>query len=669
MSKINIEEILAVKYLQEWDWSPDGRLISYLWSDGGLVDCWLVPVDGSGEARQLTSAKRKVSTAAWNPISGALALVMDGDLYLAEPENGWFGLRRVTVTGDVEGGLVWSKDGEMLLLTMAGAYYQLGGAELWRKVKLPGKPVAANWSPDSGHLLFRCTDENYQDRVILADRQGSLLWMSDNYQVRVTDAQWIDSTRFVYQVSKEIGRVHDWFLATIPQDAELADYSRIGEQIKLQPAIAHLYREEQADRRGSLMFSGILPSPGGEHLLFSLELDGWLHHYAYDLGSHKLQQLTKGQCEDFGHASDRPHWSPDGQRFVYASNRGDLIRRDLWVYDMISRTEQQVTNFPVTNLQPKWSPDGQQIAFIHCDEYRNADLWVMDMPSLKPRQLTNSMPDGLADKLQKQEHITYKGAQDWDMDGFLLKPADFDPNKQYPALVWVHGGPIRQMRGSWNPSYSYAHFYAFNQYLASKGYVVLSVNYRGGIGYGKDFRFGLYHKMGVDDVTDVVNAGHYLKGLPYVNSDKVGVYGLSYGGYMTLHCLTQYPDEFAIGINFAGIWDQSQWARWIESRSHRGGTQFACFFGGMPSDSPELYAQGSPVTFRENLRKPLINFQGTKDANVDFAQLDRIVEDCVQMGKTYEAYYYPGEVHMFAQRSTWRDVLPKMERDLEKYLK
>lgn len=668
MPQITIDEILAVKYLGEWDWSPDSQWISYLWNDGGVADCWLVPTAG-GEARRLTWARKQVTTAAWNPASGVLAVVMDGDLYLAEPEADWFALRGVTATGDVGSTLAWSQDGQLLLFSVAGAYHLLGGDELWRKVKLPGQPQSAVWSPDSQHLLVCLTGEDYRDRLILTTREGTVLWVTDASQAGVSGAHWMDGQRFVYQVSQDIRRVHDWYLATLPTGREWADYSRIGEQQKLRPEIRHLFHEEQADRRGALSFSSLLPSPVGEHLLFSLELDGWLHHYRYDLSSGQMEQLTAGECEDFGQAGDRPHWSPDGQRFVYASNRGDLIRRDLWVYDLASSSEQRLTDFPVTNLQPKWSPDGQRIAFVHCDQRRAGDLWVLHLEDGRLQQLTDSMPAGLAEKLQEQEHVRYQGALDWDIDGFLLKPADFDPNKRYPALVWVHGGPIRQLRGSWHPSYSYAHFYAVNQYLADQGYVVLSVNYRGGIGYGKEFRFGLYRKMGVDDVLDVVNAGRYLKQLSYVDADKVGVYGLSYGGYMTLHCLTQYPEEFAVGVNFAGIWDYAQWARWIESRSHRGGTQFACFFCGMPSDAPELYAQGSPVTFRESLSRPLINFQGTKDANVDFAQLDRIVEDCVQLGKTYEAYYYPNEVHMFAYRHTWRDVLPKLERDLAKYLK
>ena len=98
-----------------------------------------------------------------------------------------------------------------------------------------------------------------------------------------------------------------------------------------------------------------------------------------------------------------------------------------------------------------------------------------------------------------------------------VNDADFDPTKKYPAIVWVHGGPMRQMRGSWHISSTYAHFYAYNQFLANQGYVVLSPNFRGGIGYGRDFRLGLYQKKGVDDTIDIINSGQYLKDLPFLS--------------------------------------------------------------------------------------------------------------------------------------------------------
>lgn len=664
---ITLKEILDVKYLGEWAWSPVGKSIAYLWDDGGQVDLWLVGANGSPAQNKLTSAKDKVATFCFAPDS-SLYFIMDGNLWHTSPQNP--ALHQLTALGDATGGLKVDPSGRLVAFIASGAVCILNSESgLIQKAKTPGRVMTLHgWSQDSNLLLFRYTDDAKVPYIGVLDSTGSFLWGSRGELGLVGDAQWVTTSTFIYQETRELGTVNDWYVVTLPATRE--DFSPVGVPFKLTPCITPVLHEEQYERKGVLVFSGVLPHADGDRLLFSLEQDGWLHHYLYSLTTGKLTQLTHGECEDFGHAGDKPAWSPDGKCLAYASNKGDRIRRALWLLDIATGQARQAVSFGYTNVQPKWSPDGTKLAFVHCDHAKNADIWVVDLSNLDhPTQLTFSMPEALEHKLLKPEHVTYKGALDWDIDAFVMKPADFNPNKKYPAIVWVHGGPIRQLRGSWHPMHSYALFYAYNHYLTSRGYVVLEVNYRGGIGYGTKFRFGLHHKMGVDDVVDIVNAGRYLKSLPYVQEDKVAVYGLSYGGYMTLHSLTQYPDEFAMGVNIAGIWDYAQWSRWIEKNSGRRHNLFSINFGGSPDECPALYAQGSPVTFKQGLKNPLINFHGTKDLNVDFEQMDRIVADCVKMGKTYEAYYYPGEVHTFAYRHTWLDAFVKMDREFDKYLK
>ena len=660
---ISLQEILDVKYLGDWAWSPDGKWIAYLWDDGGVVDVWLVGCHGAQGQRKLTAAKDKVAAFTWTQ-ENTLAIVLDGDLWRYSVDDS--APQQLTAIGDVTQ-LRLSASGHLAYIAGGALHVQGEASEPSRKVIVPGKCVSLQGWSDSELLLFRYLDEAKLPHVGVATKTGLFLWGTRGTLGLVGETRWVTSCTFVYQESREMGTINDWYKVSLPENR--TDYKQIGIPFVVDPKVEHVLHEEQSERKGFLAFSDCLPHPDGETLLFSLEQDGWLHHYLFSLATRTLTQLTRGECEDFGHAGDKPAWSPNGQSFAYASNKGSIIRRNIWVYDMNSGQASLTISHGYTNVQPKWSPDGTRLAYVHCDYHKNADIWVVDVNSpSNPLQLTFSMPAGLEGKLLEPQHVTYKGALDWDIDGFLMKPANFDPNKKYPAIVWVHGGPIRQLRGSWHPMRSYALFYAYNHYLTSRGYVVLEVNYRGGIGYGTDFRFGLHHKMGVDDVVDIVNAGRFLKDQPFVAEDKVAVYGLSYGGYMTLHCLTQYPEEFAMGVNIAGIWDEAQWSRWIEKNSGRRHNLFSINLGGAPDESPELYAQASPVTFKEALNKPLINFHGTKDANVDFEQMDRIVTDCIKMGKTSEAYYYPGEVHTFAYKHTWLDAFTKMEREFDKYL-
>ncbi|MEW6522896.1 MAG: S9 family peptidase [Bacillota bacterium] len=662
MSTITLDDVLDLKHLQAWEWSPDSSRLAYLWEDGGKADLWVVNVSG-GEPQRLTQAKRGVSGFSWHPKDGRLALVLDGNMWEARPTPEGYQLRQITQTAENEGNPGWSPAGSILSFTRGGSLWlHHEGTGLIQHLALPGQMTSTfgggwgslGWSPGGHWIAFSFMDAEKRFHAGVVDLSGKLAWQS-RHPDPPGGCVWVDADTLAFAVSHDNGHRRSLYLVDLA-----------GAKPK-----ERLILEVTGDGRGPLFLSGLYPSPDGKLLLHLLENHGWAHLYLQDAAGGKLRQLTFGECEDFGQAGDAPSWAPDGQTVVYSSNRGNPTQRQLWVLDIRNGQGHQLTDLPGTNLAPKFSPDGSRLAFLHSDPWKSCDLWVMDTGRPQTaRQLTRSMPPAWTPQsISVPEEVTYRSAADWEISGMLVKPVDMDPTRRYPALVWVHGGPIRQMRWGWHPSRAYAIFDAFHQYLAHRGYVSISINFRGGIGYGRDFRQGIYHKMGVDDVADVVNAGRFLKSLPYVDPERVGVWGISYGGYMTLHALTQYPGEFALGINLAGIYDFSQWQRWVRSRWGRVGGLFTTYLGGEPEDSPELYAQASPVTFVDNLRDPLVNLHGTADANVDFAQLDRIVEDCVRLGKTYEAHYYPGEAHSFIHRHTWRDAFNKIEAAMNKYLR
>lgn len=215
-----------------------------------------------------------------------------------------------------------------------------------------------------------------------------------------------------------------------------------------------------------------------------------------------------------------------------------------------------------------------------------------------------------------------------------------------------------------------AAFYSFNQYLLHKGYVVLSVDYRGGIGYGVAFEQANYLKFAQTELEDCVNGARYVKQLPYVDSDSVAIWGLSYGGYMALAALTKYPDEFALGINIAGVWDFEQWAAWMDAQAPFVPNPFRARWGGPKGeDNEQAYVEMSPKNFAEQLTRPLLNMHGTADEAVDFAQLDAIVRDLTRLGKDFAALYYPDETHFFTDRRTWEDAFRRIEEAFARYLR
>ncbi len=667
MDRMTINDVLSLKYLSSFKWSPCGKFLAYVWNDGGVSNLWLVNADGSVPARQITNAKKGVSAYTWT--SEELFVISDGNVEVYSGDLDRENAELMTTAGGYRGRLVWSKESQCLAYTN-GRILTFSNSETFETIDIHplGEVFAGKfsqtvrgdsfaWSPSGDKFMYTFVDEKQTPYLAIVLANGKHIWRSDGHVEQIGDAQFLDDNRFVYALRGRYGAQTTYYLGTIPPETEWKDYSHINAVSQFVLLTQKLITVGDPEEKGAF-YSSVTPIPNGDNLILTTEDDGYLHHYLFDLATGAKEQLTFGECVDYGQMGDEISFSPCGKYFVFASNRTQRVERQLWIYDLEKSEMRQLTDLPVTNTLPQWSPTGDQIAFFHADKRRNGDLWVVDIDGKECTQLSFSMPEGLADKLVESEHVTYRGALDWELDAFLYKPTDFDPKRQYPAIVWVHGGPMRQMRGSWHVSATYAHFYALNQFLANQGYVVLSPNFRGGIGYGRDFRLGLYQKKGIDDTIDIVNAGQYLRDLPYVKNDMVAVYGLSYGGYMTLHALTQYPESFAMGINIAGLWDIAQWGRWLDTTY--GNYQGDANFCGRIEEHPDLWAAGSPVHYKEGLCKPLMSLQGTADPNVDFSQLDLLTKDCVAMGADHTAVYYPDEMHTFRWRRTWQDALPRM---------
>lgn len=659
---IALEDVLSIKFLEKWEWSPDGSSIAYIWDDGGLRDLWVVK-PGISEPVKVTDARKGVTDFAWSPSGREIWFLQDGSLCRARAPFADGETRTLFTSASELTDLSSSPDGSVLAFLREGKIWLFDTeSETLRESPLPsrclstGNPGCALWNPVSQKFAFAFRDEDDSRQIGIAGKEGNLLWRSFVEEAS-RPLDWLDDRNFLFLLPEDGGRSARVMLV----DTE--DGNRLHEVFTI-----------RGTGRGPVMFTELVISPDRSKLLFLLENDGWAHWYVVDreavlrgCAGEKLRQVTCGEWEDFGHAGDRAAFWPDSRSFVYASNRKRRGERQLFRHHLDSGKDEEIVSLPGQNTMPKISPTGK-LAFVHCDAFRNMDIWVLEKNG--PLQVTFSMPSAWANKTQYvPEEISFESAGGLTVYGYLMKPENVPPGRKLPGLVWVHGGPIRQMRPGWHPMRSYALFHGFNQYLVDRGYVVLSVNFRGGIGYGRDFREALFHKMGVDDVADVCNAGLYLKKLPYVDPERVGIWGLSYGGYMVLHCLAQRPEVFRAGVNIAGIWDFAQYTRWADKRYGKGTSLFKVYLGGDPDESPDLYRQASPRTFVDGLRAPFLNVQGTADANVDFQQMDSIIRDCVEHGKYFEVCYYPGEVHTFAKRTTWLDAMRRIEAFLDRYLK
>ncbi|HEY7410393.1 MAG TPA: S9 family peptidase, partial [Vicinamibacteria bacterium] len=424
-----------------------------------------------------------------------------------------------------------------------------------------------------------------------------------------------------------------------------------------------LFRDEDA-KFWSLEFLGAepLPSPDGRQVAFVSDADGWDHVYVVPAGGGRARQVTRGRFEVTGLV-----WSPDGRRLAFDANRGgNPGDRALMVADVTAAAPAVTTvvGGRGTNTRAAWDPGGRRLLYQHTDPQTSPDLFVVEArDGATPRRLTTSLPAAVdLAALVEPQLVRYPSPDGQSVPAWLFVPEGLDRARRHPAIVWVHGDGITQNFDGWHTRRDYAVYYSFHQYLAQRGYVVLAVDYRGSIGYGREWRQGHYRDLGGKDYEDVAAAVPYLGSLGYVDTARVGIWGLSYGGFMALQALTVTPELFRCAIDVAGVQDWRYWyadpgGPWIRGRM------------GTPEENGALYDRLSPVNQVARITRPLLVLHGTADVNVPFLESVRLLDAAVKAGKDVEFMMYPGEFHYFQRAHVLRDAWARVERFFDRHLR
>jgi dipeptidyl aminopeptidase/acylaminoacyl peptidase len=247
--------------------------------------------------------------------------------------------------------------------------------------------------------------------------------------------------------------------------------------------------------------------------------------------------------------------------------------------------------------------------------------------------------------LVRPEPVMITAADGIQVHGQLFLPPHAAAGEQrHPALIFFHGGSRRQMLLGFHYMYYYSNAYALNQYFANHGYVVLSVNYRSGIGYGLNFREALnYGATGASEFNDVVGAGLYMKSRPDVDPKRVGLWGGSYGGYLTALGLARASDLFAAGVDFHGVHD---WNEVIENF-------VPAYDPKAHADAARLAFESSPLASVKTWKSPVLLIHGDDDRNVPFSQTVQLVEALRQKHVEFEELIIPDEIHDFLMHQHW----------------
>ena len=389
----------------------------------------------------------------------------------------------------------------------------------------------------------------------------------------------------------------------------------------------------------------------GDHVIFQIEPEEWTRVYSVQVdGSGEMREPVSLTPQE-GHI-ETSSLSPDGKYLYYGTNATDIERRHIWRVATSGGAPERVTTGEAIEHDPVIA-GGRTLAVLSADWNRPQSVGVYNISAAASAAagtentifpvLTKDFP---ADAHVKPELIITKAADGLEIHNQLFLPKGIKPGDNRPAIIFVHGGPIRQMLLGYHYMEVYHTFYAVNEWLASQGYVVLSVNYRGGIGYGKSFRTAPNtNARGNSEYQDVVAGAKYLQSRPDVDPKRVGIWGLSYGGLLTAEALARNSDIFIAGVDLAGV--------------HLYGNNL---------DPDNLAYKSSAISAIETWKSPVLLIQGDDDRNVNFAQSVGLVELLRAHQVPFELMVLPDDVHETLLYKRWLAIFDRMEDFLNRNL-
>ncbi len=408
--------------------------------------------------------------------------------------------------------------------------------------------------------------------------------------------------------------------------------------------------------RGSLfdatISNRVLMWAAGDQLVFPWERTGWLHLFAVPASGGAARELTTGGSFEVFNAA----LSPDRSRVVYSANSGDIDRRHLWSVAVAGGTPLQLTRGSGIEDAPVLTSDGQIYALRSGGRDPLRPVAVAEsggaMTDLVPGAIPSDFP---AARLVQPSTVVFRAADGLPVHGQLFLPPGGRPARG-PAILFFHGGPIRQMLPAWHPMDAYTFMYGFNEYLADEGYVVLSVNYRGGIGYGLDFRepprFGA---GGASELNDILGAARFLGERSDVDPKRIGIWGGSYGGLMTALGLARASDLIAAGVDYAGVHD---W-RALEPELAAPGA---------PSGAARLAYESSAIATMDKWRSPVLVVHADDDRNVPFSQSIELVQELRKHHVPFQQLVLPDEIHVMLRAASWLTFFNAADQFLDQRL-
>jgi dipeptidyl aminopeptidase/acylaminoacyl peptidase len=663
-----LEQVMSAPFPEELVAAPTGGAVAWVFNDRGARNIWIAaPPDYRGRA--ITSYAeddgQEITDLHWTPDGKAIVYVRGGGkngrgeypnprsvtsgvtqgVWLIATTGGAAPRRlgegrspAVAAKGDrvafVQGGQVWSAS-----LTDTTAAAQL--------IHARGSASALRWSPDGAELAF-VSDRGDHAFIAIFDLASKSLRLVDPSTDSDGEPAWSpDGKRLAFmRVPAGVGALPFTPQRTAqPWSLRVLDVaSGTGHQVWMaDTGRGSGFREVTAENQ--IMWGA------ADRLVFPWEKDGWTHLYSVPAQGGAATLLTPGAFEVEDVAP-----SGDGATIYFSSNQDDIDRRHVWRVAPAGGTPIAVTK----GTQLEWSPvptsDGK-VAILHADAKQPPRPAIM--AGAAPKDFATVPAEFPASALVEPKQVIFSSTDGVPIHGQLFLPSNVKAGEKRPAVIFFHGGSRRQMLLGWHYMYYYRNAYALNQYLASRGFVVLSVNYRSGIGYGMEFREALhYGAQGASEFQDVLAAGLYLRARPDVDGQRIGLWGGSYGGFLTAMGLAKASDLFAAGVDMHGVHDWNiEIQNWVEYDPAKN------------AEAARLAHESSPIAYVDDWRSPVLLVHGDDDRNVQFSQTVQLAAALRARHVDVEQLIFPDEIHDFLLHAHWMQAYAAAADFLERKLK
>jgi len=587
-------------------------------------------------------------------------------------------------------GAAWSPDGQQIVFTSDMS----GRPNLWKVRASGGWPIqltqsddrqySAVWSPDGKWIVYqqdRAGDELWDLYAVPSDG-GEVVNLTNTPTIREQDPHWSHDgatiafaykpkegtqydialldwgTRKVRKLTNEQQPGYSWNVVAWSSD----DRTIYADRVNPPFTNADIYRidvatgklENLTPHQGTIRYLASSLSPDGGTLLLTADAKGnYMNVALLDVGTKKVTWVTDLKWEAFS-----GNFSPDGKHYTYIVNEDGLT--NAYLADRSTNRAERV-ELPhglnsFSGNPNEFAPQSDRVIVSHEASNQPGDLWVYNLHRRHAEQLTFSAIASLrATPLPPSQIVHYKTFDGKIITALLWMPFNLKRDGTNPALVLPHGGPTGQMVDYWNTDVAA---------LTSRGYICIAPNPRGSTGYGLDFQKANFRDLGGGDLKDEIAGVEFLKATGFVDAQRIGITGGSYGGFMTLMAVGKVADIWAAAVELYGI---INWSTMLKS-SDPSLNEYLKALLGNPEENRKIYEADSPITYIQDEKAPLLVLQGDNDPRVPKEEAQQVVDILKKEGRTVDVHYYANEGHGFVKRENQIDSIRRTIAWFDQYL-